>query len=262
MIGLYFLLELLTGVGVCLEVGLSLILTWLHSFKDDRIMPFSSYYSIYLESIKNIISQDEDKYNKLMCIPFINMISIINTIKEGYHKCLESSEYMKKSHVISNVEREKIAEIESDNKLNIVGKVKSLFDFVINPLDISSFLSKVPEDNYYILKEKYNYDECCYVAYGTKMHPTFGRIGGKIYAIFDAFDLEDIREKFPNFTPINIDNITNEEINMIFFRKPNEADICYLITQILYNRTFRKIEIVESIIDPQEIKNDIVKLTK
>ncbi len=261
-IGLYFLLELLTGVGVCLEVGASLILTWLHSFKGDRIMPFYSYYSIYLEAIKDIIRQDENKYNKLMCIPFVNMISIINTIRKGYNKCLESPEYMKETHIISGLEREKIEEIKGDNKLNIVGQVKDLFDFVMSPLDIDSLLSKISDGNYYKLAEKYNYDESCYVAYGTKMRPTFGQINGKTYAIFDALDLESIREKFPAFNPIDPDNLTGEEIKMIFLRRPDEADICYMITHLLYNRSFRKMEIIESKTNNNEPANAIVKLTK
>ena len=58
------------------------------------------------------------------------------------------------------------------------------------------------------------------------------------------------------------DDITDEKMSLVFLRRPNEADICYIITHILYTRHTR--EIVESEIIPEEPSgnNDIVKLTK
>ena len=83
-----------------------------------------------------------------------------------------------------------------------------------------------------------------------------------MYAIFDACDEEEIKDLFPGFTLVDPDDITDEKMSLVFLRRPNEADICYIITHILYTRHTR--EIVESEIIPEEPSgnNDIVKLTK
>lgn len=261
-IGLYFLLEILTGIGVCLEVAASIVITWLHTFKTDRILPLYSYYSVYTDVIKRVIIENQDKHNKKMAIPFVNMIDIIKTLKESYEKCLTSPEFIEHTHPISNVEREKISEIKSDNKLNIIKQVKILNDFIIEPIDIDHVLHKVNQGNYYMVGEKYTYDECCYVGYGIKMKPIFGKMNDNIYAIFDT-PLETILEMFPRFAPINQSEITDEDITIIFTHRPDETDLCYLITSILYHRNFKKVETIDSEIVPEESNNEeTVKLTK
>ncbi|MDE6292843.1 MAG: hypothetical protein K2L98_04095 [Bacilli bacterium] len=259
---LYFLCETISGIGVCAEVGATMIIEWLRTLKTERIIPFSSYYIIFSKKLKEISYKNEKRHILCLLIPFINMLEALPHLVKASKETINSPEYMEESHEISNIERERIAEIKRENGLNIVNKVKELDRFVIRPLDVETVLKKGPEGKFYMIGETYNFDECSYVSFGTNMRITFGKINGNMYAIFDAWSTEEIKEIFPNFVSVDPDEITDEEMTLIFLRRPNDADICYIITSILYNRDNR--ETVDSEIVPEEPSGSdiIVKLTK
>lgn len=258
---LYFLCESISGIGVCAEVGATMILEWLRTLKTERITPFSSFYIIFSKKLKEISYKNENRHIIFLLIPFINMIEAIPHLIKACKETINSPEYMEESHEISNIERERIDEINRENGLNIVNKVKELDSFVIRTLNIETVLKKGQNGKFYMIGETYNFDECSYVSYGTNMRITFGQINGKMYAIFDAWSIEEIKEIFPNFTPVDPDEITDEQMTLVFLRRPNDADICYIITSILYNRDNK--ETIDSEIIPEESRgNDIVKLTK
>lgn len=258
----YFIFEVLTGIGVCAEVGAAIIIDWLRLLKTERILPFSSYLDIFQNKMKEITTRKDKKHIIPMAIPFLNMISIIPSLVEACKGIANSPEYMKESHITSNIERERIKEIKKDNGLNIANIILELEKFVIKPVDIETVLKPAEKGKYYQVGETYSFDECSYVSYGTNMKVTFGKIYGKLYAIFDACDEQEIRDLFPDFTLVDPDDITDEKMSLVFLRRPNEADICYIITHILYTRHTR--EIVESEVIPEELDgNDgVVKLTK
>lgn len=260
---LYILFETISGIVVCAEVGAAIIIEWLRLLKTERIIPLSSYYSIFKEKLKEITTIKDKKHIIPMCIPFINMISIIPSLVETCKEIINSSDYIEESHIASNIERKRIDEIKRDNGLHFVNKVKELESFVIKPIGIEDILNPSNNGKYYVVGETYSYDECSYISYGTKMKITYGMINGKMCAIFDACDLEEIREIFPEFVPTNPNNLTDEKMTLIFLHKPNEADLSYLISSILYQRYFKK-EAIDSEIAPIEVDGDdtIVKLTK
>ena len=258
----YFLYETLSCVGVVAEVGATIVLDWLRSLKNERILPFSSYYTIFDKKMKEVTNRKDKRYIIEMAIPFVNMICIIPCLVEACKKVANSPEYMEESHEISNIERERIAEIKKDNGLNIVNKVKELEKFVIKPVDIETVLKKSQNGKFYIVGETYSFDECSYVSYGTNMRIIFGKINGEMYAIFDAWNIEEIKDIFPNFVPVDPDEITDENMSLVFLRRPNDADICYIITHILYTRHVREVIDSEPIPEEPENNGSIVKLTK
>ncbi len=257
----YFLYETLSCVGVVAEVGTTIVLDWLRSLKNERILPFSSYYTIFDKKMKEVTNRKDKRYIIEMAIPFVNMICIIPSLVEACKNVTNSPEYMKESHEISNIEREGISVIKRDTGLHLVDKVKKLEKFVINIVDIDTVLKSIEKGRFYMVGETYTFDECSYVSFGTNMRVTFGKINGNMYAIFDGCE-EEIKELFPNFIPIDPDEITDEKMSLIFLRRPNDADICYIITHILNTR--HNMETIDSKIIPEEPENngDVVKLTK
>lgn len=258
----YFLYETLSCVGVVAEVGATIVLDWLRSLKNERILPFSSYYTIFDKKMKEVTNRKDKRYIIEMAIPFVNMICIIPSLVEACKNVTNSQEYMEESHAISNIERERITEIKKDNGLNIINKVQELDNFVMDILNIEKVLNKSENGKFYMVGEKYSFDECSYVSFGTNMKITFGKMSGEMYAMFDACDEEEIKDIFPKFTPIAPEEITDEKMTLVFLRRPNEADICYIITHLLYTRHTR--ETIDSEIIPEEPENngDVVKLTK
>ncbi len=258
---IYILIQLFSYVVLAVGTLGMLANNWFRSLKKGRAIELGDYADLVIDNMKKAINKNKEDINKMRFIPCKRAINIYKILHNSMKETLSSDEFLKKSHIMSEMEKMKVKSVKERNKFNIINRVTETEEALINPLEYDTIVKKVDDTkSYYAFAGEYSSDEVEYISFVTKMKPTYGQISGFRYVILDAVDLEEIHELFPSFQTIETDyDIPQIDIKVICLHKPDEANISYAITNIMLKRVMPK-EIIDSEI--KLVEEDSVKLTK
>lgn len=269
IIGIYILINIIAYSGVALTALYMTFGCWLKTIKSGIGIDLDEHSDLILDSAKIKIKSNKSNINKWSIIPGKKAIHIIKLMIDSYKETVNSEEYQEKCYDMPDLEYNQIKSVISRNKFHFLNLIKEIEESLINlvPSEIimQSISEEMPESNVknpYIIRGEYNRDEVDYICLVTELKPTFGLINGIPYVILDAVDLEEIRECFSSFIPINIEDANpKQKMGVISMHKPNETNMSYAITSINFNRHFPK-EVIDIEFKDMEEPNDSIKLTK
>lgn len=270
IIGIYILINIIAYSGVALTALYMTFGCWFKTIKSKIGIDLDEHTDLILDSAKRKIKSDKPNINKWSIIPGKKAIHIIKIMIDSYKETVNSEEYQGKCYVMPDLQYNQIESAISRNKFHLLNLIKEIEESLIHLAPSGIIMQSISEEmsqynevkTPYIIRGEYNRDEVDYISLVTELKPTFGLINGIPYAILDAVDLEEIKECFSSFTPIDIEEANQKQkMGVISMHKPNETNMSYAITSINFNRNFPK-EVIEAdfrVIDEEE---QSVKLTK